>query len=324
MKVSALDIGSGAYRNHALHRDDNRAWLETNCYVDLWIELIHALKLDPVAALAFTVASDFEGDQWLFYKQPTGDLYDLYGIDAQELAIWRPLLEHSLEQLSRRRVVMVEVDAFHLPDTRGVSYQTEHAKTTIGIESLDPEARRAGYFHNAGYFELAGPDFDALFRPLSPGELAPYTEFAKFDQLSRLSDRELGERSLALFERHLQRIPRDNPFLRFAARFPADVARLSGADPQAFHSYAFTTLRQCGSCFELAAVYLRWLEERKRCGLGAAAEHFDRIASSAKSVQLSLARAVLRKRPISVEPALQSMALAWASAMELLAARQSS
>ena len=34
----------GTYRRHAIHGED-RIWAETNCYVDLWIELLHALGL---------------------------------------------------------------------------------------------------------------------------------------------------------------------------------------------------------------------------------------------------------------------------------------
>src|SRR6185312_4334966 len=69
--VSARVFGLNAatYSPHDLHRTE-RIWLETNCYVDLWIELLHTLKLDPVASMAFTLAMDFEGDQWTFFKQP--------------------------------------------------------------------------------------------------------------------------------------------------------------------------------------------------------------------------------------------------------------
>ena len=68
------------------------------------------------------------------------------------------------EQLALGRLAIVEVDAFYLPDTAGTSYRCEHVKTSIGIQALDPEARRLGYFHNAGYYELAGEDFTGVFR----------------------------------------------------------------------------------------------------------------------------------------------------------------
>ena len=56
-----------------IHRAD-RDWAETNCYVDIWIELLHAWGFEPIAALPFTFGIDFEGDQWTFYKPPLADL----------------------------------------------------------------------------------------------------------------------------------------------------------------------------------------------------------------------------------------------------------
>ena len=62
-----------SYQRHALHADD-RLWPEKNCYVDIWIEVLHALGLEPRAILPFTVAIDFEGDQWTFFKPPHDEL----------------------------------------------------------------------------------------------------------------------------------------------------------------------------------------------------------------------------------------------------------
>jgi len=320
---SALGLDASSYRSHSLHVGD-RAWLETNCYVDLWIEVPHALGLDPVPSLSFTFGADFEGDQWLFYKQATSDLYDLYGIDVEELAIFRPVHEHAELQASRGRVVLVEVDAFDLPDTRGVSYRTAHAKTTIGIESIDVAALRLGYFHNAGYFSLEGDDFRRLFgldRPFDPAALPPYTEFAKFDRLRRLSRPELARISLAQLKRHLERAPTDNPFERFAVHFRQDLEALMGKGPEAFHQYAFATLRQCGSCFELAATYLRWLEEGGEADLSGHATALESIANSSRGLQMRAARAAMLRRPVDVEPALASMIEAWASVLGPLRAR---
>ncbi|MEO7091799.1 MAG: DUF1839 family protein, partial [Polyangiales bacterium] len=64
-----LDFDPSKYVNHAVHREE-RAWSESNCYADLWLELLHGMQLDPVAALPFTLALDFEGDQWGFFKYP--------------------------------------------------------------------------------------------------------------------------------------------------------------------------------------------------------------------------------------------------------------
>ncbi len=53
MRVEVLGIDAATYVPHPLHTD-KREWSETNCYVDLWIEVLNALGLDPVAAAAFT------------------------------------------------------------------------------------------------------------------------------------------------------------------------------------------------------------------------------------------------------------------------------
>ena len=138
---------------HPLHATE-RIWTETNCYVDVWIEVLHALGLDPVAAAAFTLSCDFEGDQWTFFKYPPEDLRGLYGIEVAELNVWRPVVDHVGEQLALGRLCTVEVDAWFLPDTRGVSYRVEHVKTTIVPTRLDRAGRRLDYFHNAGLFTL--------------------------------------------------------------------------------------------------------------------------------------------------------------------------
>ncbi|MBE7204408.1 MAG: DUF1839 family protein, partial [Parafilimonas terrae] len=69
------------YVPHALH-DAGRDWPETNCYVDLWIELLHGRGLVPEAMLGFTLRQDFEGDQFTFFKPPTGDIERLYGLEV--------------------------------------------------------------------------------------------------------------------------------------------------------------------------------------------------------------------------------------------------
>lgn len=320
MKATLLGLDAKAYAPHALHARE-RAWVETNCYVDLWVEVLSAWGLDPHASLPFTFALDFEGDQWLFFKQPVGELGALYGVDVQELTIWKPVEEHVLEQTSRGRMVLVEVDAHFLPDTEGLTYRTGHSKTTVGIESIDTEARTLGYFHNAGYFALSGDDYVGVFglaeRPLLP----PYTEFVKFDRLVRRGTDELVRLSLANLREHLARRPTSNPVRRYAERFQADVAWLGGQPPETFHLYSFATLRQLGACFEMAASYVRWLEANGEKELGRVAEACDRIANGAKSLQFQLARAAVRKKPFDAAPSLAEMADAWDVATGELASR---
>ena len=207
-------------RAHPLHRGE-RAWPESNCYVDLWIELLHASGVEPVAALPFTLAVDLEGDQWTFFKFPLADLDALYGVEVFELNVWRPLPAHLEEQLALGRPVIVEVDAFYLPDTVGTSYRAEHVKTSIAVQAIDIAGRRLGYFHNAGYYELDGHDFAGALRtesPPGPEYLAPYVEVVKSGRAAPAAGRDLAARSVSLLRMHLQRRPVQNPFRRYAAQ----------------------------------------------------------------------------------------------------------
>ena len=54
------ELDASVYQRNTLHADD-RVWVEKNCYVDIWIEVVHALGLDPMAMLPFVAAIDFEG-----------------------------------------------------------------------------------------------------------------------------------------------------------------------------------------------------------------------------------------------------------------------
>ena len=98
-------LDPATYQRHFVHAEE-RTWVEKNCYVDIWLEVVHALGADPMAMLPFVVALDFEGDQWTFFKPPHDELRDLYGIDVQELNVWRPLLDHTLEHLAHGKLIM--------------------------------------------------------------------------------------------------------------------------------------------------------------------------------------------------------------------------
>jgi hypothetical protein len=316
-QILALD--PARYRRHAIH-GDNRIWAETNCYVDVWVELLHAWGFDPVAALPFTVALDFEGDQWTFFKFPHADLYQLYGLDVQELAIWRPLVAHVEEQVARGRPVLVELDSYHLPDTVGTAYRREHVKSTVAVVGIDVAGRRLGYFHNAGYYHLEGADFASVFRldrPADPSVLPPYVEFVKRRDTPVPSGDELVLASLQLLRRQLRRLPEGNPFEKFKARFAADLDGLASAGLETFHLYSFATLRQFGACYELAATYLHWLRERTGKPLEGLAAAFTQIATGAKTLQFQLARAIARRKSLELS-ALDPMALGWRSALDSL------
>jgi hypothetical protein len=308
-----LPLDPATYRRHAIH-GENRCWAETNCYTDLVIELLHAFGLEPSAALAFTLAIDFEFDQWTFFKPPAADLFDLYGIEIQELAVWRPLAKHVQEQLEAGRPVLVEVDSYYLPDTAGTAFKQAHVKTTIAVNEIDLRRHYLGYFHNQGYYGLEGADFGALLRLEGAGDerwLPPYVEFMKRGpQFGRLQGAELVAASLARLRRHLERAPRANPFARFKPRFAQDLDWLLQGSLEDFHSYAFATLRQYGACYELSETYLRWLMRHGVGGLADAASALREISQGAKAMQLQLARAVSRRRSLDLAP-LDAMAALW-------------
>ena len=252
---------------HALHAG-TRDWPETNCYVDVWIEVLHALGRDPTAALGFTVTQDFEGDHFTFAKMGLEDLRDLYGLEVAELALYDTLEAHVAKQTARGRMVLLEVDSFGLPDTRGVSYRLEHTKTTIAINRIDPGGRTLDYFHGPGFFTLGDDDYDAvLARDRAETTLFPYAEFVKFEGLKPQPEPAVA---LALLRRHFARCPAENPVLAFRDRLREQVAAASEREPAFLHRYAFNTARQLGMNFELLGSHLAWLDEAGVCSPAAA------------------------------------------------------
>jgi hypothetical protein len=314
-------LDPATYERHPFHRQDTgRVWQETNCYVDLWLELLWAARVEVAPSLAFTLAADFEGDQWTFFKFPVGDLQRLYGLDTQELSIWYAPHLHVLEQVHRGRIPLVEMDSFFLPDTKGTAYKHEHIKTTVGVQEIDLERRRLGYFHNSGYYVAEGDDFAGLFRledPWTPASLRllPYTEFVKLDGLQRRPAAELVTEALALARGHHARRPKTNPFVSYKPRFASDLEWLRSMPVEEFHRYAFVSIRQFGANFELAADFCRWLEENGRPAFAAPGKEFRAIAEDAKALQFKIARAVTLKKPFDPAAFLDGLAARWDAAM---------
>ena len=309
---------------HILHASD-RAWPESNCYVDLWIELLHAQGFEPLAALGFTVAQGFEGDQFTFFKFPPEDLRALFGLEVQELAIYDSVEAHAAEQLRLGRSVLVEVDSFYLPDTRGTAYRSQHVKSTIAFAGLDAAARRLDYFHNAGRFALEGEDYDGVFRRLphlrdNPDILFPYVEFVRRTSPPPRG-RALLDGARSLLGQHLRRRPERNPITAYRDAFSGHVERLAERPMAYFHLYAFNVLRQLGANAELLGSHLRWLSGQGEGGLVEAAEACDTLAGSAKALQFQLARAVHRRTFGDFTPLLDAMERAYDTAVGGLARR---
>ena len=315
---------NGAYVMHALHEDE-RTWPETNCYVDVLVDVLHSLQLDPVAGLAFTLGIDFEGDQYTFFKFPLGDLRTLYGVEIQELNPWKSVLVHAVEQVALGRYLLPEVDSFYLPDTAGVSYRIEHTKSSIAIAHVDVEQRVLRYFHNRGYYALSGEDFAGVFRldanAPAPGVLSPYVEIAKLDRVVRLPPAELAARAVELTRMHLAWRPARNPIGMHRERLARDLEWLKGEPLSTFHQYAFATVRQAGAGFGLTASFIRWLQASGEQCLEPAATAFETLSTTAKTLQFKLARMANLKRAVDINPLLETMERAWDEGMNRLADR---
>jgi hypothetical protein len=308
------ELDPAGYQPHALHGAD-RIWSETNCYTDVWVEVLHALGCEPLAAMAFCLSSDFEGTQWSFFKPPIEDLRDVFGVEVAEMNVWRPVLDHLEEELALGRLLTVEVDSWYLPDTAGVSYRTEHVKTTVVPARLDRAQRVLRYFHGPGLFELAGEDFDGLF---APPVLPPYVELVRLDHLRTSAPHDPSPLELAA--RHLARRPATNPVRRLGRRLTEMTPWLvAQSDPQAFHQLAFGTCRQFGATAEVAAGYIEWLAAQTGLVLRGAADELRQVAEGAKTLQFSVAR-VARGRSIDLDAAVEPLADSWDRALDAVAA----
>jgi hypothetical protein len=315
---TVLHLEPTTYVPHPLHSPD-RAFPETNCYTDLWIDLLHGLGHEPTAMLAYCVSVDFEGDQWTFFKPPPADIERLYGAEIQEFVVYRPLPDHVFEQIELGRIAIVEVDGFYLPDTLGRSYREQHEKTSIAVAAIDREEERLRYFHGRGYFELEGDDYRnalRIGREFSPDVLPPYVEFVRRDRLTPVLPDGLRAVARDLLAVQVERRPRESPVLRFGERLAIDLPVLFAGDQDVYHAYAFATVRQCGAAWEVAATFLSWLAASGDAP--PAARAFDSLASQCKTLLFKLARAAALGRAFDVSPAIEEMAASWDRAMQEL------
>lgn len=308
------------YQRHALH-GASRDWPETNCYLDVWIELLNALGLPVEACLAYSVTQDFEGDQFTFFKVPLEDLETLYGIRVTELAIYDRVETHIAEQLGRGRATLVEVDSYFLPDTHGTSYRESRGKTTIAVNRLDLDNRIMDYFHGLGLHRLEGDDFDGIFQRGDHARdfpFLPYAEFAKFPG-QKPNAESVRDVALGLLSRHLARRPEQNPITRFAAVLPGQVEATAARGFDFFHLYAFNTLRQLGANFELFSSHLEWLTKAGAGDFRKEELAAKCISECCKVVQFQLARALARRKFDKLGPALEPAIEAWDDLMSGLA-----
>ncbi len=314
--VSLLGLDPATYTPSVLHNPE-RTFRETNCYVDIWIELLHACGIDSASALAFACAVDFEGDQWTFFKPLPEELLFLYGIDVHEMQLYRSATEHVSEQLAAGRTMIIEVDSFYLPDTEATSYRRAHTKSSIAIEAIDPADERLRYFHGPGYYELSGEDYRGVFRlrrVFSEDVLPPYVELVRFDAGPRLEGKDLHRNAHETLRRQMARRPKCNPWLRFGARLLQDAPSLLSGTESSYHAYAFATVRQCGAAFESAKSFIEWLADPPCTHAGLAAEALGKQVAGAKTLLFKLAR----RRAFDPAPVIEELAKDWEMAMGAL------
>lgn len=278
---------------HAFHRD----WPETNCDLDYWIEIVAARGFAPEAMFGFVASQDFIVDQFSLLFPPKDDLERFYGASIRPLALYGKFEDHFTAHVKDGGIVVIETDSFYLPDSRGVAYRRRHIQSAIAIASIDPAHRRADYFHNLGFWRLEGDDYDMIVhRPphLQVDEIIPpHAEVIRFDQepMSESALRALARERLAW---RLSRQPKADPVETFAATLPTRLDGLAGAGENAFHDWAFHTLRQLGAGFELFGDHLAWLDDGAR--FKAAREACKQVSSLTKTLQFQAARAVLGGR----------------------------
>lgn len=322
ISLDPLQMRARRHHAHALHRGE-RIWHDTDSQADLWIELLHGYGFEPRAMLAFAVTQDFEDDQFTLPRPPLDDIEKLYGLQVQELSILDSLEERALTQTRRANTVLIEVDAFWLPDTRSISYRRAHAKTTIGIDVIEPDARRLGYFHNTGYHLLDGDDYDHVLHttPDSHGtaEIFPHVEFVKRARPA-LTGTALAETAADILCAHLLRRPEHNPVTRWRAAFDGHIeTMLERGEAYAGH-YAFNVMRQLGSNFEFLGQYLRWMRKLGFDIPTAAPVAAQKIASESMVLQCRLARSLSRGRRDHCEASFDVLEEAYERVVPVLAA----
>ena len=179
------------------------------------------------------------------------------------------------------------------PDTAATSYRSEHVKTSVAAEAIDLERGWLRYFHGAGLYELDGEDYAGDLPPRrrarrrrscrptpsssasTPGRDSPGAELrAAARALAAPAPRApAAKRSVRAFRRRSWR---------------ASCPSLLEAGPEAYHAYAFATVRMVGAAFELAAAQAEWLLGAR--GRGAPATAMRTIVDGCKVLGFRLAR----------------------------------
>lgn len=270
----------------------HRQWPETNCYIDLWLTMLSLWGEEPRAMLGFLAATGYAGDQFTFGKPPHPELELLYGARVEEMSVYRPLEAHLLTHANAGRPVLVEGDSHWMPDTEGTDYRRAHTKTTIGVLGIDPGAARLTYVHNRFHGSLEGADYRGILwqdPAPPPGWMAPFAEVVE-RRPGAPRGLALAETAHALLLLHLDRAP-DDPFAAMADMLAPEIEQVRAGGPEAFHHWAFATLRQAGAAFELLGIHAAWLGTELGRDAEMAVDACARLSGACKTLQFRAARA---------------------------------
>jgi hypothetical protein len=312
MNKQLFELTPEAFKPHALHSSDKN-FRETNCYADLIIEIVNCLGLNPIPCLAYTLGGDFEGDQWTFGKPSHDDLFNLYGIQIEELSLYRTLVDQMTTQVNLGKVPMIEADAYYLPDTEGIDYRQNHVKTTIGITHIDITTKKMFYFHNDVLAKLEGEDFDQILQPpasLLEAYLSPYCELLKLKNLKKIDEKELRIIALINAAKHFRKRANTNPIIAYQSAIATHQMQIIQGGQAAYHAYTFVAPRQMGASHELGSAFLSWLSQDHQ-DLAVAANAFEAIAGLSKSLVLKLARVAHSGKPANLEGIFTDIAHQW-------------
>lgn len=316
--VSTLHPGLSAdgFTPHLLHQDQS-LWSNTNCYLDVWIELLHGMGRRPEPLFAAAVAAETQVEQFEFLKVDHRDLEEVHGLRVGEYDIWRPLLEHVLTQMVAGNLMIIEADAHWLPDTRGISYGIEHTKTSIVPVRVDPQQRHLVYLHNAGLHELSGHDFDCVLGEQRRQGIvpAPYVELVRLDRLTPAHDGAARAHTARLLRHHTARSTAQNPAAELMDVVRSRFDWLAEAGMDGYHALCFETTRQLGVVSMVAAEAVKFSAVDR---IQAAADAYVAVSQEAKALQFQLARVARGRKSASLDTTMAAIGDQWARAASTL------
>ena len=190
------------------------------------------------------------------------------GLDVQELAIWRPLVD-ACRRTGRAGPAGAGGAGFLLPARHGGHRLSARARQIDrGGRSTSTCRTAARLLPQPGILPLVGRRFRQRVPPgrdANPAMLPPYVEFVKRrPEAAPARPRLWTTPPLSFCGGICNRCREAIRSSSSSTRFAADLHWLADAPLEVFHQYSFATLRQFGACYELAATYLHWLQSARR------------------------------------------------------------